>query len=156
MAGTDGAAGLAGSRLAEQVTPALVRHARLALAGGDGAFTMRLQPEALGTLHVRVAQAAGGLAVELAATSVEARQALEAALPELQATLADAGVRLERLNVGLHGGSSGAGDGRGWGGWGGAFNRRQGEGGRRDAPGGAESESQAGGEFGQWLAQQAV
>jgi flagellar hook-length control protein FliK len=99
--------------------------------------------------------------VELAATSTQARHTLEAALPQLQATLADAGMRVERLDVSLREAPAGAETGRGWSGrsgWGGGASARQ-QDGRQDAPsrrGWGEEGQENEGAFGQWLSQQAA
>ena len=87
--------------LDEQVSPVLVRLAKLTGVGEAKQFTLRLQPDNLGPLSIRLTLRQGALGVDLTTASPEARKALEAALPQLRASLNDAGLRLERLDVGL-------------------------------------------------------
>ena len=87
--------------LDEQVSPVLVRLAKLTGVGEAKQFTLRLTPDNLGPLSIRLTLRQGALGVDLTTASPEARKALEAALPQLRASLNDAGLRLERLDVGL-------------------------------------------------------
>ena len=87
--------------LDEQVSPVLVRLAKLTGVGEAKQFTLRLTPDNLGPLSIRLTLRQGALGVDLTTASPEARKALEAALPQLRASLHDAGLRLERLDVGL-------------------------------------------------------
>jgi flagellar hook-length control protein FliK len=84
-----------------QVSPVLVRLAKLTGVGEAKQFTLRLKPDHLGPLSIRLTLHQGALGVDLTTASPEARKALEAALPQLRASLHDAGLRLERLDVGL-------------------------------------------------------
>ena len=87
--------------LDEQVSPVLVRLAKLTGVGEAKQFTLRLTPDNLGPLSIRLTLRQGALGVDLTTASPEARKALEAALPQLRASLHDAGLRLERLDVGM-------------------------------------------------------
>ena len=134
-----------------QVATVIVRQARLATVNGGSELTVRLTPEHLGPLHVRIALVEGALSVGLTAANADTQQALERALPQLRGALADAGLRLDRVDVGFRdsgGNSSGNGsagqrgaddgsagrqDGRPDAGGDGAFSRQSG-GGREDGP----------------------
>ncbi len=90
-----------GDELHDQVAPVLVRVARLTGAGEARQFTLRLSPENLGPLTIRLTLRQGSIGVDLTTSTPEARKALEAALPQLRASLGEAGLKLERLDVGL-------------------------------------------------------
>lgn len=90
-----------GDALHDQVAPVLVRVARLTGAGEARQFTLRLSPENLGPLTIRLTLRQGSIGVDLTTSTPEARKALEAALPQLRASLGEAGLRLERMDVGL-------------------------------------------------------
>lgn len=90
-----------GDELHDQVAPVLVRVARLTGAGEARQFTLRLSPENLGPLTIRLTLRQGSIGVDLTTSTPEARKALEAALPQLRASLGEAGLRLERMDVGL-------------------------------------------------------
>lgn len=90
-----------GDALHDQVAPVLVRVARLTGAGEARQFTLRLSPENLGPLTIRLTLRQGSIGVDLTTSTPEARKALETALPQLRASLGEAGLRLERMDVGL-------------------------------------------------------
>lgn len=90
-----------GDELHDQVAPVLVRVARLTGAGEARQFTLRLSPENLGPLTIRLTLRQGSIGVDLTTSTPEARKALETALPQLRASLGEAGLRLERMDVGL-------------------------------------------------------
>jgi flagellar hook-length control protein FliK len=85
--------------LHEQVSPVIVRQARLIGGNGGHELTVRLNPDHLGPLHVRISLVEGALSVGLTTASSEAQRALETALPQLRGALVDSGLRLERLDV---------------------------------------------------------
>ncbi len=87
--------------LPEQVSPILVRLARLTGVGEAKQFMLRLSPEHLGPLSIRLTLRNGAIGVDLTTATPEARKALESALPQLRASLGEAGLRLERLDVSL-------------------------------------------------------
>lgn len=132
-----GSAVLAGS-IEAQLVPVIVRQARLIATGSGHELVLRLQPESLGTVHVRLTLQEDGLSVDLAATNPETHRALEAALPQLRASLVDAGLRLQRLDVGLPDSTGGGEQGSGFGGGG--------SGGLWNGGGGAQDGRQFGGE----------
>jgi hypothetical protein len=114
--------------LVDQLSPVLVRQARLISVGGTHQMTLRLNPESLGPLQVHLALGDGGLSIDLTTANANTRRAIEAALPQLRGSLADAGIRLERLDVGLR--DSGTPDqGRGFTGNGGQRGNGSGNGG---------------------------
>jgi flagellar hook-length control protein FliK len=123
--------------LQDQVTRVLVRQARLVRAGEAHEMSLRLEPGRLGPLHVRISLVGGALRVGLTAATSEAQRALELTLPQLRSALLDAGLRLERLDVGLRDAGNGNTNGNANGnageqGSGNAYGRTGGEG----APGG--------------------
>lgn len=85
----------------EQVSPVLIRLARLTGVGEARQFTLRLSPDHLGPLSIRLTLRQGALGVDLTSATPEARKALESALPQLRASLLDAGLRVDRLEVAL-------------------------------------------------------
>ena len=85
--------------LHEQISPVIVRQARLMNVDGGQELTMRLNPDHLGPLHVRISLLEGALSVGLTTASAEAQRALENALPQLRGALIESGLRLERLDV---------------------------------------------------------
>jgi flagellar hook-length control protein FliK len=98
----------------DQIASVVIRQARLVRDGNAHEMTLRLEPGTLGTVHVRLTVLDGGLSVGLSAASADTHRTLESALPQLRATLLDAGLRLERLDVGV--GDNGERDRRGSGG----------------------------------------
>ncbi len=117
MPAAGGPAWLAGG-IETQIVPVIVRQARLIATGSGHELVLRLQPESLGIVHVRLALQEDGLSVGLAAANPDTHRALEAALPQLRASLVDAGLRLQRLDVGLPDSTGGGESGRGFGGGG--------------------------------------
>ncbi|MGH2353541.1 MAG: flagellar hook-length control protein FliK, partial [Chloroflexota bacterium] len=107
--------------LPNQITPAVIRQARLLTVDGAHEMTLRLDPERLGPLHVRLSLRDGALSVGLAVANAETRRALEASLSQLRATFADAGLRLERLDLSEGSNPRDPGAGTPDGGQGGAF-----------------------------------
>jgi flagellar hook-length control protein FliK len=97
--------------LHEQVAPVIVREARLVSVGGNHELTVRLEPDHLGPLHVRLSLVEGALSVGLTTATTDAQRALETALPQLRGALVDSGLRLDRLDVSLR--DSGNGNQRG-------------------------------------------
>jgi flagellar hook-length control protein FliK len=120
--------------LHDQVVPVIVRQARLVSAGSSHELTVRLDPDHLGPLHVRISLVEGALSVGLTAANADAQRALETALPQLRGALADSGLRLDRLDVALRDGGNGSNgsDAGGQRGFGRGGDGRQGSGG--DAP----------------------
>ncbi|GEM_PF-6925342 len=66
---------------------------------GDGEARIHLQPENLGEVVVRVKLEAGHLSVDLQAARPEAREAVQAAMPRLEATLEQHGFKVENLSL---------------------------------------------------------
>ena len=85
--------------LHEQVSPVIVRQARLISGNGGHELTVRLNPDHLGPLHVRISLLEGALSVGLTTANAEAQRALENALPQLRGALVESGLRLDRLDV---------------------------------------------------------
>ncbi len=69
------------------------------LAQRGGAVSLRLQPEALGELRVRLDWERGAVSVRFVAGSERARELLEHALPGLRASLEARGLEVERVAV---------------------------------------------------------
>ncbi len=72
---------------------------RLVSQGGEGEFSARLEPPALGRLDVKVAVHDGAVDVALTCDQPATAQLVEAHLPELRSALEDQGVRLASLGV---------------------------------------------------------
>lgn len=69
------------------------------LRQGGGSVLLRLQPEALGALKVRLDLHEGVVTARFEASSDQARQLLDEGLPELKAALEARGLAVERLEV---------------------------------------------------------
>jgi hypothetical protein len=72
-----------------------------ALERGSGTLTLRLKPEALGQVNIRVTMKDGAVTARFEARTPEARELLEQSTPELQRSLEAAGLRVERLETTL-------------------------------------------------------
>ena len=79
----------------------VVSAARMSATGGGMQVRLTLHPDSLGEVLVQVRWERGALTARLDATTPEARAALEGGLPSLRTALADQGVSVERLQVGL-------------------------------------------------------
>jgi flagellar hook-length control protein FliK len=79
----------------------VVSAARMSAAGGGMQVRMTLHPESLGEVMVQVRWERGVLTARLEAATPEARAALEGGLGSLRTALAEQGVPVERLQVGL-------------------------------------------------------
>lgn len=106
--------------LHDQVAPVIVRQARLVNIGGSQELSLRLTPDHLGPLSIRISLEEGALTIGLTAATSESQRALESALPQLRGALVEAGLRPDRLDVSLrdsgNGGQSGQRDAAGSGG----------------------------------------
>ncbi|MBI3974216.1 MAG: flagellar hook-length control protein FliK [Chloroflexi bacterium] len=103
--GLDGA--VAAGDLDDQLSPVIIRQARLVTVDGGHELTLHLKPDHLGSVRVRITLQNGALSVGLAAGSSDTQRAIEAALPRLHATLLEAGLRLERLDAGFQNAGNG-------------------------------------------------
>lgn len=97
--------------LAPQVDPhAVVEQVLRAMAihTADGASTVRLRlvPEHLGDVSVKLVVSGGSVDATLTAHSADAQNALAGGQSQLAKTLADAGLKLQSFSVGLAGGGS--------------------------------------------------
>ena len=72
-----------------------------AAAKGGGSMTMRLAPESLGALTVRVGVEGGVVSARFEAASAEARELLDTSLSALRTSLEAKGLSVERLQVEL-------------------------------------------------------
>ena len=93
--------------LHEQVSPVIVRQARLISGSGGHELTVRLNPDHLGPLHIRISLLEGVLSVGLTTANAEAQRAIENALPQLRGALVESGIRLDRLDVSQRNAGSG-------------------------------------------------
>ena len=75
--------------------------ARLQVEAGYRAIDLRLEPPALGSIHLRVAMEDGVLTAYLGTETAAARQALESDSAHLRAALQASGVPVESLHIGL-------------------------------------------------------
>ncbi len=69
--------------------------------GGEREITLRLSPDHLGELHIRVATGSGGLTAELMAQTTVAKELLESQQQRLQQALLDNGANAAQVNVSL-------------------------------------------------------
>jgi len=87
------------------LTPAgfqrVVSAARMSAAGGGVQVRLTLHPESLGEVVVQVRWDRGALTAQLEAATPAARAALEGGLERLRTALAEQGIPVERLQVGL-------------------------------------------------------
>jgi hypothetical protein len=74
---------------------------RMAVSRGGGEVRLRLHPESLGDVQVRVRWEGGVLTARLEASSPAARDALEAGLQTLRTVLQEQGVPMDTLQVGV-------------------------------------------------------
>jgi len=79
----------------------VVSAARMSAAGGGMQVRLTLHPESLGEVMVQVRWERGVLTARLDAATPDARAALEGGLASLRTALAEQGVSVERLQVGL-------------------------------------------------------
>jgi hypothetical protein len=70
-----------------------------AIEHGRSTVRMRLHPENLGTLHIKLHWRAGTLLTEFRVENVKASEAVSAMLPELKASLEDANLKLMGIDV---------------------------------------------------------
>lgn len=83
------------ARILDQV----IHAARVRTQGGASEIRIRLVPENLGEVHLRVAQTQNGLTAEFRASVETTREALSRQVSQLQTILADAGLRVEQVVV---------------------------------------------------------
>lgn len=79
----------------------LERGVSAALSSRDGVVTLRLSPEQLGPLKVRVSVDKGAVKAAFEASSPQAKQAVEQSIPTLKDALAAKGLTVERIEVTL-------------------------------------------------------
>lgn len=82
-------------RLAAQA----VRGMSAALRQGGGVVTLRLTPDSLGTLRIKLDVAGSAVQARIEASSAEARRLLEAELPTLRGAMEARGLTLENVSV---------------------------------------------------------
>ena len=87
------------SAIADQV----LRSAFMRTTEGSSEMRLRLVPESLGDVTVKLVVKAGGVTAHVLAQTPEVRDALVAAQPQLSKSLADAGLKLTAFNVDLAG-----------------------------------------------------
>ena len=78
-------------------------HRQLARGNGQREVTIRLRPEYLGRLIVRVTSRNEEIAVQIRATTTQAQNLLVSELADLSATLQDQGIRLGNLDISVIG-----------------------------------------------------
>ena len=89
----------------------LGRGLRSAVSQGGGAVTLRLTPEALGTVRVQLDMSGGRVAAHFQAETSAARDLLQQQLPQLRASLEAQGLSVDRLSAGPAGSSAGSSSG---------------------------------------------
>ncbi len=88
----------------------LLRGVAVHVADGSSEVRLRLVPEQLGDLSVKLVVAGGAVDASITAHSADAQSALAGAQSQLAKTLADAGLKLQSFTVALAGGSADARD----------------------------------------------
>jgi len=71
----------------------------MAMTGGESEAVMKLAPEELGELEIRVLIRDGEAALQFGAANAEARQAIEAAQPRLRELFASQGMAVSNFSV---------------------------------------------------------
>jgi hypothetical protein len=79
----------------------ILRQVRVAIGPGLRRATIALTPPSLGRIHIRMSVRAGALTAVIRAEEPAALQALAHQLPELRATLAQQGIAVEHVDLGL-------------------------------------------------------
>ena len=87
----------------QQMIEEIQSHRQLARGSGSREVTIRLRPEYLGRLIVRVINQNEEIAVQIRATTAEAQNLLVSELADLSATLQDQGIRLGNLDISVIG-----------------------------------------------------
>ncbi|MDX2130561.1 MAG: flagellar hook-length control protein FliK [Planctomycetota bacterium] len=83
-----------------EALPQVVRGLALALRQGGGTVSMKLNPEHLGSVSVRLHVDAGEVRARIETTDESARQLLAASAEDLRAALEARGLRVERIDIG--------------------------------------------------------
>ena len=98
---------------ANAVVDQVLRGIGIRTSDGSSEVHLRLVPEALGDVSVKLTVSGGVVDAALTASTVDAQNALAAAQQQLARTLADAGLKLQSFTVALAGGSfANSGDGQ--------------------------------------------
>ena len=87
----------------QQMIEEIQSHRQLARGSGSREVTIRLRPEYLGRLIVRVINQNEEIAVQIRATTAEARNLLVSELADLSVTLQEQGIRLGNLDISVIG-----------------------------------------------------
>ena len=94
----------------QSVIDQIVRGMTINTGDGQSTVKLRLVPENLGDVSVKLTVSGGSVTASITAHSVDAQNAIVAGQPQLAKTLADAGLKLQSFNVGLAGnGTAGSG-----------------------------------------------
>ena len=89
------------------VVDQILRGMQIHTADGQSEVRLRLMPEQLGDVSVKLIVSGGSVDATLTANSAAARDALAGGQSQLARTLADAGLKLQSFSVGLAGGGLG-------------------------------------------------
>jgi flagellar hook-length control protein FliK len=89
-----------------QVSQSIVREARLMTQENRSVVNVKLEPESLGSVVLRVSSDNGKISAEFNVRTTDAHQYLQSSIPELKQTLQSNGVTLSNLSVNLSGGES--------------------------------------------------
>ena len=90
---------------ANAIVDQVLRGVSLRTSDGSSTVRLRLVPENLGDVSVKLVVTGGSVDASITAHSVDAQNALAGGQAQLARTLADAGLKLQSFSVGLAGGS---------------------------------------------------
>jgi len=90
---------------AMQVIAQIARAARAQLDGSHSELTVRLEPPALGAVHMRVLSEGAALTAHMQVATEVSRELIQDNLPTLKQALADAGINVSQVSVGVDGGA---------------------------------------------------
>jgi hypothetical protein len=98
---------LASARL---VASQIAHGIRLASQQPGRSVAFRLQPEGLGSVAIRLSQGASGVSVQILLDSPPTRDLVQAGLPDLARSIAERGITVDQVQVGLASGQLGGGE----------------------------------------------
>lgn len=96
-------------RTTSQVLQQMIRHAETRIQGEISTVSMKLQPERLGKIQLKVVVEQGVVIARLVAQSEEVKALIESALPDLRQSLDEQGMVVDQLWVDVEGDGPGSG-----------------------------------------------
>lgn len=83
----------------QDVVRQIVEQAKLTLRPGQSEMVLRLRPEHLGELTLKISEASGNISAVFQSNNPEVRQVIEAALPQLKQDLGQQGIKIDTISV---------------------------------------------------------